>query len=178
MAHAAVIYAFNSSLHELKYIARNPLLHLREGEEKMSSILADIEKGKAFWWMFYEKSTDSYAGYGGFFHVDPQDRKAELGYGLLEPFWGKGLTSEALKPIVDFVDCELDLHRLVAMINPANSASRRVVEKLGFHCEGCMRDDGFARGTYFDNEIHGRINPFHKKKPARGGPEVQNLKHG
>ena len=159
--HAKYIFAFNSSLKALEFIARDPYASFEEGQEKMRTIVTAVEEGKAFWWMFFSKETGEFVGYGGVFNINEQDRKAELGYGLLEPYWGKGLVSEALNPIVSFADTPLSLHRLFAVINPQNLGSRRVVEKLGFQLEGCLRDENFARNRYFDQQIYGRINPTH-----------------
>jgi len=43
--------------------------------------------------------------------------------------------------MLDFCFDELGLHRVQAFIDPDNAASRRRVEKLGFSCEGLLRDN-------------------------------------
>jgi ribosomal-protein-alanine N-acetyltransferase len=59
-----------------------------------------------------------------------------LGYKIDEDMRGKGLIPEALTSIIDYVFGILQLHRIEANIMPGNKASIRVVEKLGFTCEG------------------------------------------
>lgn len=59
-----------------------------------------------------------------------------LGYSIDESEAGRGYTTEALAEGVRFVFEELRMHRIEANIMPRNKASIRVVEKLGFECEG------------------------------------------
>lgn len=63
-------------------------------------------------------------------------RSCFLGYSLDEAETGKGYATEALAESVRFVFEELRLHRVEANIMPRNQPSIRVVEKLGFECEG------------------------------------------
>ncbi len=59
-----------------------------------------------------------------------------LGYSIDANEAGKGYATEALAESVRFVFQELSLHRIEANIMPRNLPSIRVVEKLGFDCEG------------------------------------------
>lgn len=59
----------------------------------------------------------------------------DLGFRLVQPYWGQGLATEAACAWVRaaFVDFHVD--RLTAFVHPENVASIRVLEKLGFHAE-------------------------------------------
>ena len=56
----------------------------------------------------------------------------DLGYRLAQPFWGKGLATEAASAWVQKAFGELKLDHLAAIVHPENYASIRVLEKLGF----------------------------------------------
>jgi [ribosomal protein S5]-alanine N-acetyltransferase len=56
----------------------------------------------------------------------------DLGYRLAQPFWGKGLATEAASAWVQKAFRELRLDRLAAIVHPENYASIRVLQKLGF----------------------------------------------
>jgi ribosomal-protein-alanine N-acetyltransferase len=62
--------------------------------------------------------------------------EVELVYVLARDAWGRGLATEAAAAVRDHASTELGLDRLVALIEPAHAASRRVAEKLGFRLEG------------------------------------------
>lgn len=59
-----------------------------------------------------------------------------VGYWIDEAKAGKGYTPEALVCVLRFAFEELRLHRVQIAIIPRNTASRRVVEKLGVRMEG------------------------------------------
>lgn len=59
-------------------------------------------------------------------------KEVELGYVLAPAFWGKGLTSEAVKALVATVFSVTRAERIVANSRTGNPASRRVLEKSGF----------------------------------------------
>lgn len=61
---------------------------------------------------------------------------AYVGYWVDGALAGRGVAPTALAMLVDHCFRGVGLHRLEANIRPENSASRRVVEKLGFRQEG------------------------------------------
>jgi ribosomal-protein-alanine N-acetyltransferase len=61
---------------------------------------------------------------------------AEIGYWIDESFQRRGLMTEAVRAVLNFSFDELGLHRVQAAIMPHNTASLRVVEKIGFRREG------------------------------------------
>ncbi len=65
--------------------------------------------------------------------------RAEIGYWIGVPYWGKGYCTEAAQEIVRYGFEVLRLNRLVAHYFERNSASGRVIEKLGMRREGVLR---------------------------------------
>jgi len=76
-------------------------------------------------------------------------RTASVGYWVDQQFAGRGVIPTVLAMAVDHCFAVVGLHRIEATIRPENRASRRVVEKLGFHEEGlrrrCLHVDGAWR---------------------------------
>jgi len=66
-------------------------------------------------------------------------RSACAGYWVAESFAGQGIVPFALAAACDHAFLGLGLHRVEVNIRPENTASLRVVEKLGFHEEGLRR---------------------------------------
>lgn len=81
-------------------------------------------------------------GSAGFYDYDAEVGSAELGYDLDPAHWGRGLMSEALTAILDFLFERFGLNRVQAMAMPRNVASRLLLEGLGFAQEGVLRDHG------------------------------------
>lgn len=66
-------------------------------------------------------------------HFKPLTNESEVGYWIGHPYWGKGLTSEALLSLMDFCRDTLHLESLLITTDANNKASQRVAEKCGFH---------------------------------------------
>jgi RimJ/RimL family protein N-acetyltransferase len=88
-------------------------------------------------WAVIRKDTSSFAGQCGLTmqrNVDGHD-EVEIGYSFLRREWNAGLATEAAIVCRDFGFANLNLTRLVSLIDPENRASKRVAEKVGMSCE-------------------------------------------
>lgn len=63
-------------------------------------------------------------------------RSAHTGYWIDQQFAGRGVVPTAVALATDYCFFTLGLHRMEINLRPENTASRRVVEKLGFRYEG------------------------------------------
>ena len=90
--------------------------------------------------------------------MQPQDDvarlSAEVGYWLGEPFWGRGITSGALRTLTRYAFDTLDLVRLYATVMEWNPASARVLEKVGYEYEGLLRKSAFKDGEIIDQWLY------------------------
>ena len=82
--------------------------------------------------------------------TDVYRKSAELGYLLFEPWWNKGIMTEAVRLMADYGFQKLELMRIYACIYDYNAASQRVLEKCGFVREGISRSAVFKNGAYHD----------------------------
>ena len=76
------------------------------------------------------KTGSEFAGFCGLQHLD-NTPEIEVGYRLAKRFWGMGLATEAARASLRFGFEELALDRIVAVVQPENIASCRVIEKIG-----------------------------------------------
>ncbi|MFQ5512808.1 MAG: GNAT family N-acetyltransferase [Myxococcota bacterium] len=83
--------------------------------------------------------------------IDWLRRSAGLGYWVRRASWGKGIATEAGLRLIEHAFGDLMLHRLEAHVAPANGASVRVVEKLGFQSEGLARGVELIAGAFQDH---------------------------
>jgi [ribosomal protein S5]-alanine N-acetyltransferase len=87
-------------------------------------------------WAVAAKASDQCIGMVNYHHRDARNRRLELGYIIAPKHQRKGLGREAVRAVLDHCVEELGAHRIEALIHPDNVASRRLVERLGFRCEG------------------------------------------
>jgi [ribosomal protein S5]-alanine N-acetyltransferase len=81
-------------------------------------------------------------------------KNAELGYWLAEPFWGKGIVTEAVMQMVAYGFQTFDINRIFARPFGSNLASQKVLEKAGFILEGRFEKTYFKNGVYEDELIY------------------------
>lgn len=88
----------------------------------------------------YEKSLNRIIGACGFNPAEGAD-EAELIYHFAEAYWGKGYATEAAKACIEHILGVNSINRLIASIDPRNTTSSRILEKLGFAYEGMKWHD-------------------------------------
>ncbi|MBX3390577.1 MAG: GNAT family N-acetyltransferase [Phycisphaeraceae bacterium] len=87
----------------------------------------------------------------------PTHRRAEMGYWLGIPFWGKGYMTEAARAVVQFAQSELGVNRIEAGVFDGNAASMSVLRKAGFTEEGLLRQRFWKSGKFVDERMFARI---------------------
>ena len=89
--------------------------------------------------------------------INPQDQNGELGYWIGVPYWGQGFCTEAAAKIVEYGFRGLNLHRIHAAHLRHNSASGRVMRKIGMVHEGRLRQHVCKWGVFEDLEKYGLL---------------------
>lgn len=96
-------------------------------------------------------------GYCDLFNIDRDCRKGEIGYGLLAKACGFGFMHEALSAFLNCVLDPLQLNRVMAEIDPANTNSEKVLQRLGFTKEGHFRENCVVNGVVSDSVFYGLL---------------------
>lgn len=94
---------------------------------------------------------------GIFIKDDVYCKSGEIGYWLGEPFWNKGIVSEAIKQICDLVFQKYDVVRIFSEPYARNIGSRKVLEKAGFELEGVLKKSVYKNGVILDSCIYSLI---------------------
>ena len=142
----AALVALDSDPEVMRYVGspsgvRGPAETLDWSRKK---ILAD--HGRQGWWAIEGRDDGPFHGLGLLLPM-PAGGDVEVGYRLCRASWGQGIATEASGALVEYAFGTVGLARLVAVIYPDNRASRRVLEKLGFVCDGPFE----YRGAHVDH---------------------------
>ena len=110
-------------------------------------------------WAVVEKPGTEAIGYCGLFYFPDVggQPETEVGYRLARRYWGQGYATEAVLAVRDYAFNTLGLSRLIAMIDPHNTASVRVAEKAGMRYEKTVMFAGYTHPDHIyalSNEDH------------------------
>ena len=88
------------------------------------------------------------------FRPNARHNKAEIGYWIGKPYWGRGYATEAVRAIIRYGFQELGLNRFYATHFTENPASGRVMQKAGMKYEGTLRQDVRKGEQYRDHAVY------------------------
>jgi RimJ/RimL family protein N-acetyltransferase len=92
------------------------------------------------------KEINKMVGHVYFHHEEPEEYMTwELGFIFNPLYQNNGYCTEACKGIIEYAYKTLNVHRIVAYCNPENTASWKVLEKIGLLREGYFRQKAFFR---------------------------------
>jgi len=142
-----------------EYTDTGPFQSFDEASEVMDWIEDIFSRRQGMRWAIAIKGdTDTLIGTAGYNQWHQWNNSAEIGYDLAQAYWGKGLIVEALTPILGFGFTQMTLNRVEADVTVGNERSARVLDKLGFHREGLLRQRGFWKGAYHDVWLYSLLN--------------------
>ncbi|MFE3455797.1 GNAT family N-acetyltransferase [Nonomuraea sp. NPDC059194] len=86
-----------------------------------------------------------------------QHQQGEIGYVLHPDFHGKGYAPEASRQMLRLGFEELGLHRIVGRLDGRNTASARVLEKLGMRREAHLVENELVKGEWSDEVVYAML---------------------
>lgn len=95
--------------------------------------------------------------------IEAIHRRAELGYWIGVPYWGRGYATEAARAVIELGFGALGLHRIYATHLTRNQASGRVMQKVGMQWEGCRRQHVLKWDQFEDLAIYGVLQDQFKR---------------
>lgn len=101
-------------------------------------------------------------------HLDEANNSAQFGYWIAEPFWGKGIATEALTAILKFGFETLDLNKIYATHYPDNQASAKVMLNNGMIKEAELKEHYKVNNAYRDVIRYRLTRKEYKEKNKKG----------
>ena len=119
-----------------RYLTWRPHERLEQTREFMHVCIRLWEGETRFPYMMTLKENGQVIGM-----IDPriEGPKVGIGYIAARAHWGRGYVPEATRAVIDWAFRQSSIYRVYATTDVENSASRRVLEKVGMQCEGILR---------------------------------------
>lgn len=93
--------------------------------------------------------------------------RAELGYWVGKPFWGKGFATEASRAVLKYGFEELQLNKIYATHMTRNPASGLVMQKIGMEQEGILKQHALKWDQYLDLTAYGILSTTWQQQHAK-----------
>jgi RimJ/RimL family protein N-acetyltransferase len=144
--HLDGLHAMNSLPEVMQYVGGQP-----ETREQTASVIRRVkrcwEAWGTSWWAFIDTKNERVAGAGCIQYLrrdasPPEDLDSlkrnpiEIGWRLHPDYWRQGLAIEAARCMATFAFEKYPIEELVAVRHPDNTASGRVMDRLGMQLRG------------------------------------------
>lgn len=156
---AEEVYFLRSDDQMLKYVGRPKAKSVQEAIEWIEMVNNAIKNNESVTWAITLKNSPTLIGNIGFWKIEKEHYRTQVGYVLHPDHHKKGIMNEALKAILHYGFHTLEFHSIEANIDPANAASKRLLERNGFIREAYYKENYFFEGKFIDSAIYSLLTP-------------------
>lgn len=140
IADAKPMYENWASDYEVtKYMNWPVQKNMAEAETVVQGWIKRYTEDNFYHWAVIVKEDNCLAGSVSVVSCDESVEKMEMGYCIGKKWWNKGIMTEALSAVIDYLFVEVGVHRVQARHDTDNPASGKVMQKCGMKYEGTMR---------------------------------------
>jgi ribosomal-protein-alanine N-acetyltransferase len=152
------LFAIYSNSDVVRFTGDTAWTEKQEAADFIAGAHEGLEERSLFGWCVELKESKRVIGTCALFDCELEKRVAEVSYEILPDYWGLGLTSELLPPLIEYGFKTLDLNRINAFVDVRNIASVKLLAKNQFKREGIMRESWIDRdGTPVDEHVLGLL---------------------
>lgn len=144
-----VKYASNKNVSDKVFGYPYPYLE-EDAIARMNTVLEGFKNKNRFIFTITQKEENVLIGEIGL-RLETEHNKAEIGYWIAEPYWGKGIATEAVAAVIKFGFEELKLNKIFATCFDGNKTSGKVLEKNGMILEGELKQEYIFKSEYRDS---------------------------
>jgi len=154
LSDAGAFFAYRSDAETNKFQGWIPKT-LDEAEAFIAKSATTInEPGTWFQLVLIEHTSGEVIGDVGIHFIDTDGHQVELGCTLGKAHHGNGYATEALQAVIDYLFKKLNKHRIIASIDPGNTASIKMVERMGFRKEAHFKESLLINGNWVDDVVY------------------------
>ena len=146
-ADAPLLYMLNQNPEVIKYVHEPPIT-MAIAEDAIHNIILPQYKNYGYGrWAMHLNEDDNFIGWCGLKFIKEKD-EIDLGYRLMQPYWGNGYTTEAARACIDYGLHTLGLKKIIAKAHVDNIASWKIMEKLNMKFIGETMEDNIPLKKY------------------------------
>ncbi|HEX8473522.1 MAG TPA: GNAT family N-acetyltransferase [Pyrinomonadaceae bacterium] len=133
---AAIFHLYAQDTEVTRHVVWRPHTNVQETEQYLTQCVAAWGINSHFSWVIALREDGQLLG---MIELRINNFKADIGYVVARPFWGRGIATEAGRSVVEWALLQEGIYRVWALCDTENVASARVLEKVGMGREGLLR---------------------------------------
>lgn len=150
---------------QVQHMYREPVYTTPDAVMQMlERYLHQCDTKSACRWAICPRETGRCIGQISYYLIDTKNHWAELEYCMGRAFQKKGFMTEAVRAAIKYGFETMQLHKVQISHITTNSASRRVIEKCGFHYDGTLRDAIYTAPDYVDRLFYSILESEYTNK--------------
>lgn len=157
LSDLADLHVVFSDERAMRYWSRPAFQSIEETGQYLAAIEEGRNRGNLLQWGIEHVESGRIIGTTTLFYLNDEQGRAEIGYILGSPWWGRGYATAALRQVLLFARDAMGLRRIEADVDPRNVASLKCIERLGFQREGLLRERWIVAGEVQDALILGLL---------------------
>ena len=143
----------------MEFIDRQPFKSVEETNIFIrEKILDSLDKNEGILWAIELKNLPgTLIGTTGFWRIEKEHYRAEIGYMLHPDYWQQGIMKEAVLLSLDWAFSHTELHSIEANINPHNHPSAALLKSTGFVQEAYFKENYYFNGSFKDSIVYSLV---------------------
>lgn len=122
-----------------KFLSWKPHTSVEETKGIIAKWIEEYKEDNVYDWVIELKELDEVIGGISIVHLDERNSSCEIGYCMSSKYWGRGIMTESLKAVINFLFSEVGFNRIEAKHDTKNIGSGKVMAKSGMKYEGTLR---------------------------------------
>ncbi|GAA0117426.1 GNAT family N-acetyltransferase [Clostridium senegalense] len=132
-----------------KFLTWEPHNSINDTKVIIDQWVKEYKQGNIYNWAIELKETRKVIGGISIVKLEEQHSCCEIGYCIAKSYWKKGIATEALTAVIDYLFKVVNFNRIVAKYDSKNIGSGKVMIKSGMKYEGTLRQAKIRKNNKF-----------------------------
>ncbi len=165
VVNAGIVESFTELNRWMPWAAQLP--SVQDSEQWVRNAAVNFARRSELPMLLFSRRDGTFVGASGLHHIDWSVPRFEIGYWIRTPLTGRGFITEAVVALTEFCFAQLGAARVDIRMDPENTRSRAIPERLGFTFEGTLRRDMRSNdGSLRDTCVFAMIDPSALRRAA------------
>ncbi len=145
---------WGSDVKVTEFLSWSPHKDIKETEEIIEAWVLKYEDENTYNWAIELKDTQEVIGNIKVVKIEESNASCEIGYCIGSEFWNRGITTEALQAIIEYLFSKIHFNRIAAKHDTLNLASGEVMKKCNMTYEGTLREVKFKNNRFCSLSVY------------------------